>query len=79
MSYYRKNEMTHGDNPPIGILLCTGKDDELVQYATDIWDKNLFVSDYKLNLPSENELKQFIESKKQILENLKQSSKNNKK
>jgi len=38
----------------------------------DLLIKNLFISEYKLNLPSEKELKQFIESKKELLESLKQ-------
>ena len=33
VSWYKKNEMTAGDNPPIGILLCTQKDHTLVEYA----------------------------------------------
>jgi len=65
MSYYRKNEMTVGDKPPIGILLCTGKDEELVEFATDGWDKNMFISEFQLALPSKQELKDFIEKEKE--------------
>jgi predicted nuclease of restriction endonuclease-like (RecB) superfamily len=32
LNYYRKNEMTQGDNPPLGIILCADKDDALVEY-----------------------------------------------
>jgi predicted nuclease of restriction endonuclease-like (RecB) superfamily len=34
LNYYRKNEMTEGDNPPVGIILCANKNDALVEYAT---------------------------------------------
>jgi predicted nuclease of restriction endonuclease-like (RecB) superfamily len=51
VSWYRKNMMTDGDNPPVGILLCTGKKQALVEYALAGMDNNLFVSKYMLELP----------------------------
>jgi hypothetical protein len=50
-----------GDNPPVGILLCTHKDRALVEYALAGMDNNLFVSKYKLELPSTEEMQPFIE------------------
>lgn len=61
VSWYRKNEMREGDNPPIGILLCTGKDSTLVEYAIAGMDNNLFVSKYLLELPSKEEMQAFLE------------------
>ena len=66
LKYYRKNEMQTGDNPPVGILLCTGKEDELVEYATEGWDKTLFVSQFQVTLPTEDELKEFIHKEKRL-------------
>lgn len=43
------------DNPAIGIILCTDKDRTIIKYS-NIKDKNLFVSKYKLYLPSKEEL-----------------------
>ena len=63
VSWYRKNMMASGDNPPIGILLCTQKDHALVEYALAGMDNNLFVSKYQLNLPGEKEMQQFLEEK----------------
>lgn len=60
VSWYRANEMREGDNPPIGILLCTGKDSTLVEYALAGMDNNLFVSQYMLELPSEDEMQAFL-------------------
>lgn len=54
--------MESGDNPPIGILLVTDKNTALVEYATANDKDRVFVSKYKLNLPSENELKAFLEN-----------------
>jgi len=56
--------LIEGDNPPVGILLCTGKDEELVEFATDGWDKTLFVSKFNVSLPTEVELKEFIKRQK---------------
>lgn len=56
------NMMEPGDNPPIGILLVTDKNSALVEYATANDKDRLFVSKYKLTLPTEEELKIFIES-----------------
>lgn len=61
LNFYKQNMMEEGDNPPIGILLVTDKNTALVEYATANEKDRLFVSKYKLNLPSEEDLKMFIE------------------
>lgn len=61
VSWYRKNMMTEGDNPPVGILLCTQKDHALVEYALADIDNGLFVSKYLLELPKKEEMQRFIE------------------
>lgn len=61
LNYFRKYEMAEGDNPPVGILLCTAKDAEHVEFATAGLDNRFFVSKYKLALPTEEELKVFIQ------------------
>jgi predicted nuclease of restriction endonuclease-like (RecB) superfamily len=61
VKYFKKFEMQPGDNPPIGILLCTEKNNALVEFAMDESVSNIFVSKYKLELPTENEMKKFIE------------------
>jgi len=61
VSWYKKNMMSAGDNPPVGILLCTSKDHALVEYALAGMDNGLFVSKYQLELPKKEEMQQFIE------------------
>jgi predicted nuclease of restriction endonuclease-like (RecB) superfamily len=56
-----------GDNPTIGIILCTEKDETVVKYSVLKDSKKLFASKYKLYLPSEKELRDEIEREKQIL------------
>jgi predicted nuclease of restriction endonuclease-like (RecB) superfamily len=62
VSWYRKHKMTEGDNPPIGILLCTEKDHALVEYALAGIDNGLFVSKYQLQLPRKEDMQRFIEA-----------------
>lgn len=60
VSYYKENEMQPGDNPPVGILLCTRKGKKMVEYAIAGMDNTLFVSTYLLQLPDKKELEEFI-------------------
>ena len=60
LNYYRKNEMTDGDNPPVGIILCANKNDALVEYATAGLPQEVFVSKYLVQLPSVEELKMLL-------------------
>jgi predicted nuclease of restriction endonuclease-like (RecB) superfamily len=60
LNYYTENEMSEGDNPPIGILLCAQKNESLVRYATGGLSQQIFVSKYLVNLPKEEELIAFI-------------------
>jgi predicted nuclease of restriction endonuclease-like (RecB) superfamily len=61
VSWYKKNMMKPGDNPPIGLLLCTDKNHALVEYALAGLDNNLFVSKYLLELPKKEDLQAFVE------------------
>lgn len=60
VSFYKKMMMQSDDNPPIGILLVTNKNNPLVEFATAGMDNNLFVSKYLLELPEKKQLEQFI-------------------
>ena len=63
VSWYRKNMMSDGDNPPVGILLCTQKDHALVEYALAGMDNHLFVSMYQIELPKKEDIQRFLEEK----------------
>ena len=60
VSYFRENEMNIGDNPPVGILLCTRKGEKMVEYALAGMDNDLFVSTYMLSLPDKKALQEFL-------------------
>ena len=63
VSWYKDNMMSDGDNPPVGILLCTQKDHTLVEYALAGMDNHLFVSKYQLELPRKEEMQEFLDAK----------------
>jgi len=54
-------EKAKEDNPTIGIILCSDKDNTVVKYSSINDKENLFVSKYQLYLPTEEELKAEIE------------------
>ena len=58
---YNDMEKAENDNPTIGIILCTDKDNTVVKYSVLNENENLFVSKYQLYLPTEEELRAEIE------------------
>jgi predicted nuclease of restriction endonuclease-like (RecB) superfamily len=68
VSYYKANQMHPGDQPPIGILLCTRKNHELVEYALADMSSKLFVSRYQIVLPGKDEIAAFLHRAVQELE-----------
>lgn len=68
LNYYRRTQMVEGENEPIGIVLCAEKNDAVVKFTLSENQKQIFVSKYKLYLPSEEELKREIMREKQIFE-----------
>jgi predicted nuclease of restriction endonuclease-like (RecB) superfamily len=59
------------DNPTVGIILCTNKDESIVRYSVLKDSEQLFASRYRLILPSEEELRQELEREKQLITQLK--------
>lgn len=55
-----------GDNPTIGIILCSDKDETIVKYSVLNENKQLFASKYQLFLPDEKQLIEEIEKEKQF-------------
>lgn len=55
--YFEKEVGQKGDNPTIGLILCSDKNEAMVRYTLLKDSKHIFASKYKLYLPSEKELK----------------------
>jgi predicted nuclease of restriction endonuclease-like (RecB) superfamily len=66
VNFFKENVQAEGDNPPVGLLLCTGRHEAAVRYALGGLDENLFVRQYRLYLPDEADLKAFIEREKEM-------------
>jgi hypothetical protein len=58
---YDDLKRTPGDNPTIGIILCTEKDEVLVKYSVLAENEQLFASKYRTYLPREDELAHLLE------------------
>ncbi len=56
LNYVKKELNQEGDNEPVGIILCTEKDKVQVEFALSGMSHKLFVSKYKLYLPSKEEI-----------------------
>jgi len=57
VNYFDRERRTEGDNPTLGLILCTDKNDAVVRYTLGPdQEKKIFASRYKLYLPTEAEL-----------------------
>lgn len=63
---YDDLKRTEGDNPTIGIVLCSETDADIAKYSILKGNEQLFASKYKLYLPSEEELRREIETQKEL-------------
>lgn len=57
---YEDQKRTDTDNPTIGIILCSQNDETVVKYSMLAESRQLFASQYKLYMPTEEELKRLI-------------------
>ncbi|HTS18497.1 MAG TPA: PDDEXK nuclease domain-containing protein [Verrucomicrobiae bacterium] len=71
VNYYDQERRTPSDNPTLGLILCTDKNDAVVRYTLgpDQQEK-LFATRYKLHLPAEAELKMHLQSDMQQIDQL---------
>ena len=61
---YDELKRSEGDNPTIGIVLCSDTDEDIARYSVLHGNEQLFASKYKLYLPTEEELRAEIETQK---------------
>jgi len=60
LNWYKDNRWLEGQRHPIGLIICKTKDEETVHYALGDLKKDIFVSEYKTKLPSEEDIKREI-------------------
>ena len=71
LNYAREHWMQPGENPPVGVILCSGKSEALVRYATDALPNKLLVREYLTALPDEKVLAAELEKTRKQLESRK--------
>ncbi len=74
--YWEEHFKTEGDNPTIGIILCTEKNETIVKYSVLEGSQQLFASKYQLYLPTEEELRMELEREKRLIESEKSFQQN---
>lgn len=68
LNYAREHWVLAGENPPVGIILCSGKSEALVRYATESLPTKMLVREYLTALPDERTLAAEIERTRRQLE-----------
>ena len=66
--YYEREMMNPGDNPPIGIVLGSERDEAVIQYTLNEHERNLFAVKYHLHLPTVEELQRELQRERVALE-----------
>ena len=68
VNYYDRMEKTPDENPTIGILLCTAKNDTVVKMSLPEDNTSILASQYQLYLPTQEQLKTEVETLRRLTE-----------
>ena len=69
VNYYDRERLSGGDNPTLGLILCTDKNDAVVKYTLgENRQEKIFASRYKLHVPTEAALKAEIRRELRFLQ-----------
>ncbi len=68
VNYYDREIKMSDENSTVGILLSTNKNETIVKYTLPEDNKTIFSSEYKLHMPTEQELIAAVEEEKKNLE-----------
>ena len=66
--YYEREMMNPGDNPPIGIVLGSDRDEAVIRYTLNENERNLFAVKYHLHLPTVEELSLELQRERAVIE-----------
>jgi predicted nuclease of restriction endonuclease-like (RecB) superfamily len=68
VNYFQREMTAPDENPPLGIVLCTDKNEAVVRYTLPEGNHQIFASRYKLYLPTEEELAAEVQRERQAIE-----------
>src|ERR1700685_2681803 len=69
-NFAREHWMQPGENPPVGLILCAGKDDALARYAMEGLHNKMLVREYLTALPKESALAAEVGRTRELLERI---------
>lgn len=68
LNYAREHWVQHGENPPVGLILCAQKDAAVARYALEGLPNKVVAAEYRTALPDEKTLAQEIDRTRAALE-----------
>lgn len=68
LNYAREHWVREGENPPVGLILCSEKDEALARYALDGLPNNVMAGEYRITLPDEKLLAGELDRTRQAME-----------
>ena len=68
LNYAREHWVREGENPPVGLILCSEKDQALARYALDGLPNNVMAGEYQITLPDETVLAAELDRMRQAME-----------
>ena len=68
LNFAREHWTNEGENPPVGVILCTQKDAAVVHYALENLPNKVLAAEYRTTLPDEKTLAAELETKRRLLE-----------
>ena len=74
MRVFDEQQRSEGDNPTIGLILCSERNAAVAKYSALADKPQLFASKYQTFLPSEEELRAELERDRALLESAREAS-----
>ena len=68
LNYAREHWVREGENPPVGLILCSEKDEALARYALDGLSNNVMAGEYRITLPEEKVLAAELDRTRQAMQ-----------
>jgi predicted nuclease of restriction endonuclease-like (RecB) superfamily len=68
LNYVKENWTNPGENPPVGLILCTERDDVLARYALEGLPNKVLAAEYRMALPDEKLLAEEMARARRMLE-----------
>ena len=68
LNYAREHWAREGENPPVGLILCSEKDEALARYALEGLSNNVMAAEYRIALPDETVLAAELDRTRQAME-----------